>query len=441
MAVPEQVSAGSSGVGQIDQLLKLIGGTKSTSTVKADTTGLNTVLQQALASGGDNQALLDSIFQQAGAKIPGIMGNTYNASGSRQAPGTLSPQLAQLQAQVTLAAQQQLAQQKQQALQTAAQAASGIANATRSTVTKEGNGLQDLTKTVSSLMALNKVAKDNGFDVVQKSKDLWADLTAPEVSYTAESAFSSMPEISSFVPSVADAGPSFGSDFLSQDFSSLLSDMTSSVSDSGGIDFSNFLGDSGSAAASESATSAATNPISSALSDQVAASAGDQLSAQISDQLADQTSQQAANSISSSAPQSSGMSVGSLLKLASYAEDDEKRKGVLDFSDGDWADDISDITDAAGVFVPPASYVRGGINSVRDVEAIFTGGNVSAFADSGLVENLANIQATDNAEDFGRQVGDSGGLGGPLAAVGDFTQDLGNFLNNPGEGLKDLFGW
>jgi hypothetical protein len=415
------------GLGQVNQILQMLGGTKTTQKTTADTSGLTEVLKQALASGGDNQALLDSIFAQAQTKIPGIMGNTYNATGSRQAPGKLSPQMAQLQAQVTLAAQQQMAAQKQQALQTAAQAAGGIANATRQSVTSEGNGLQKQTQALAGLLSLNKLAKDNGIDVVKGAKGLWDDMTTPDTSsiLNAPGGVWSDAGVSSIADYSADGitgNSATGWDALGQDaVSSLMSSLGSGgvVADTNSVDWSNFLADSGSAAASGSVDiSAAVQP------------------AQVDGIIGAQAN---TGQVSSASPDTSGISVAGAIKILDYAGDPKKRGNILDLSDGNWIDDVSDITDAGSILVPQLGYVRNGLNAADSYVGLASGKDIQDTPIGaqllGLTSELSSNPPED-LEDIGRTVG-----GGPGAGFGDLVQDTAHFFENPGQGIKDLFGW
>jgi hypothetical protein len=67
---------------------------------------------------------------------------------------------------------------------------------------------------------------------------------------------------------------------------------------------------------------------------------------------------------SAGASSTSGGTDINYLKIAQYADNPESFKNIYDFSDGDWKDDVSDITDAASVFFPPAGAVRPGLNQL-----------------------------------------------------------------------------
>jgi len=418
MAGKETVPTGSSDVGEIDALVKLLGGTTAKQTTTANTAPLDQVFQQLLASSGDNQALLDSIFAQAATKIPGIMGNTYNATGSRQAPGTLSPQLAKLQADVTLAAQQQLAQQKLQQLTAAGQVAGNIAGATRAVTTKDGNSLTGLSQKLGLLLTANNLAKSAGIDVGKKAKDLWSDWTAdPSAAvsnFSLDSPVTSMPDFSNLnfasapvSSSLLDSGGSFqdfGQSLLSPEFTSAAASAanaanSAAVSDYTGTDWPNFSPDTGSAAASVS-----------------------------------QTSQAASASQPTTSPGSSTASeAAAVLKLLDYAGNPKKRGDILDFSDGDWKDDIGDITDAASVYFPPAAMVR---PALTQGEILYETLGGRSTASSQYLQGLTStVQPGADIEDA------PGKIGGPIGqAVYDTTKDVGNFFNNPGEAIKSWFG-
>ena len=423
----ESVPASTGGIGQIDALVKLLGGgTKTTEKVSSDTSSLQTVLQQLLASSGDNQAVLDSIFAQAQAKIPTVLGNTYNASGSRAVAGTLSPQLSALQAQVTLAAQQQLAQQRQQALQTAAQVAGSISNANRTAVTKSGNAATGLVQQGGALLALNKGLKEAGIDVTAQAKKGWdwlssigdTDMGATAAPFAAVGGQFELPAASSFT--AADGGGA----------------LTSSMADL--LGFTPDAVNSGLFGAVDVGSSTPSVDVTSGISSELGTDTNFSLGSESA--LGSGPTTSGLNS-SVKAPDSVG-NLSSAIKLASYATDTKKRQDILDFSDGNWVDDVGDITDAASVFIPQAGLARGGLTGLNVFASTLAGDNNPLDVQLGQLTALAGQAGRSaDAEDLGRTVGDSAGLGGPGAAIGDITQDIGNFFSNPGEGLKDLFGW
>lgn len=117
----------------ISNLLNTLGGQRTTvRTRPGDTRQLEAVI--AGLQGQDFEALLQSIFQQAASKIPGLQQAYANAIGARTGRNTsIEAALQELLKQTTLAGQQQIAQQQAQNFQTQAQAAQGVAQATTGT--------------------------------------------------------------------------------------------------------------------------------------------------------------------------------------------------------------------------------------------------------------------------------------------------------------------
>lgn len=117
----------------ISNLLNTLGGQRTTvRTSPGDTRQLEAVI--AGLQGQDFEALLQSIFQQAAAEIPGLQQAYANAMGARTGRNTsIEAALQELLKQTTLAGQQQIASQQAQNFQTQAQAAQGIAQATTGT--------------------------------------------------------------------------------------------------------------------------------------------------------------------------------------------------------------------------------------------------------------------------------------------------------------------
>lgn len=136
--VPNTQAAGL--LDNIAQLLKLFGGEKRTEAASADTGPLRAILSSLQGDQTAQQtALLESIFQQAGAKIPGLQSQLVNATGTRTANnGGLAAMLQSLMQQTTLQAQQQIAAQNQRNQELQIQAASRLADSTRSATTKSG---------------------------------------------------------------------------------------------------------------------------------------------------------------------------------------------------------------------------------------------------------------------------------------------------------------
>jgi hypothetical protein len=143
------------GDGGLTDLITLLGGTKTTQTGSADLGALQQLLSQL--QGFDPTALLQQIFQQAGAQIPGMGARMGSAVGARQGNnGPLQASLMDLQKQTTLAAQQQImdAMQKNQQLQLGA--GQTIAGATKSTKTQQGTNLPNAGKNMLGLQILSQ---------------------------------------------------------------------------------------------------------------------------------------------------------------------------------------------------------------------------------------------------------------------------------------------
>ncbi len=137
------------------QLANLMGGQTTTSNA-----GDTTALQSALSGlqGQNYQAMLESIFQQAGGKIPGLQGALSNAVGARS--GNNSPMaaaLADLLKTTTMSAQDQLAKQQLANLQTQTQAGSAVAQATKGTTQKSGTDLLQAAKMLALMQGASKV--------------------------------------------------------------------------------------------------------------------------------------------------------------------------------------------------------------------------------------------------------------------------------------------
>jgi len=122
-------------------------------------------LQQVLAQlqGQDFNALLQSIFQQAGGQIPGLQAAYGNAMGARSGGNSaVQAALNELMKQTTLAGQGQIASQQAQNLQTQGQAAANIAQATRGTQTTSGMDLGGVAKNLLLLQGLSMLTGKSG---------------------------------------------------------------------------------------------------------------------------------------------------------------------------------------------------------------------------------------------------------------------------------------
>ena len=127
-----------------------------------------TALQQVLAGlqGADYNALLQSIFQQAGTQIPGLQAATGRAVGARSYNNTAAQMAMQeLLKATTLAAQEKIAAQQLQNQQTQVQAGQAIAQATKGTTqaTTEKKGL-DLGRAAALLALMQGLGKLQGMD-------------------------------------------------------------------------------------------------------------------------------------------------------------------------------------------------------------------------------------------------------------------------------------
>lgn len=122
-------------------------------------------LQQVLAGlqGQDFNALLQSVFQQAGGQIPGLQAAYSNAMGARSGGNSaVQAALNELLKQTALAGQQQIAQQQAQNFQTQGQAAANIAQATRGTQTTQGADLGGIAKNLLLLQGLSMLTGKSG---------------------------------------------------------------------------------------------------------------------------------------------------------------------------------------------------------------------------------------------------------------------------------------
>ena len=163
----EKVPAGQVSLGDLAALAATVGGTRG-SQVTTTSPGDITALQQALAGlqGADYNALLQSIFQKAGAEIPGLQAATGRAVGAR----TYNNSAAQMAMQellkaTTLAAQEKIVAQQLQNQQAQVQAGQAIAQATKGTTqaTTEKKGL-DLGRTAAILALMQGLGKLQGMD-------------------------------------------------------------------------------------------------------------------------------------------------------------------------------------------------------------------------------------------------------------------------------------
>lgn len=141
---------------QINALLTTLGGTKTTSN-PGDTSALRSTF--AATQAFDPAALLQSIFQEAGGKIPGLQNAYGNAVGARRSGNSaIQNALNALLSQTTLAGQSQIVAQQNQNLQTQANVGANIAQATKGTTQKTSTDLGSAAKNMLLLQGLAKLA-------------------------------------------------------------------------------------------------------------------------------------------------------------------------------------------------------------------------------------------------------------------------------------------
>lgn len=443
----EKTVALTNGMQNILSLLQTIAGTETKTTGTANIGPLQSVMDQIAASQGtQGQQLLESIFSQAAGAIPGIMGNTFNASGSRAPNNVMAGTLQKLMADVTKQAQAQLVQQQQNAQQMQLNAASQIANATRGQRQVQKSGASKVLTDLGKVLSVNKAVKGlTGKDLIQSGVDgIKSVFTAsPAAAFGAggynglsiepgmplfggtstsnpgfgdvlSSLFggnSPMSREAASLPTLgapAETSPLFASSLQGSDLPADLSSLSSLSSASGGADgLSVSFGDSaGMQAGSDAFTSGA----------------GYELSAPANSTSAFSTGEAASSAGSS-------VNYGSYLKAAELALDDNKRKGVFSFNDGNWVDDVADISDAASIFFPPAAAVRPMLGS-----ADAYGHSLNDFVnDPGQwVENVASGEDEVAAGSFlNTTIGSIPGVGDALTnaveEVGDFFGDVFGF--------------
>ena len=138
----------------LSSILNTLGGTRTT-TSPGDTAALRQLLGQL--QGADYQGLLDSVFQQASAKVPQIQVGLANALGARSGTNSaVASALLDLQKQTSIAGLDAItkAQLQNQNIQQAA--AGNIASATRGTTQKSGTNLGQAAAVLSALAGLKK---------------------------------------------------------------------------------------------------------------------------------------------------------------------------------------------------------------------------------------------------------------------------------------------
>jgi len=147
---------------QADALLKLLGGTKTT-TSPGDTGALQKTF--ADLQGTDYEAMLKAIFQQAGGQIPGIQQAMGNAIGARSGGNSaVQAALQKLLAQTSTGAMDQVAKLQAQNFATQANVGGNIAQATKGTTQKTGTDVGGGLANAAKLVALLQGAKTLGVD-------------------------------------------------------------------------------------------------------------------------------------------------------------------------------------------------------------------------------------------------------------------------------------
>lgn len=149
----DKVQAG----GQMD-IIAALGGSKGTVTSNpGDVAALNQVLAQL--QGADYSALLQSIFQQAGAQIPGISQALAGTGMRTQGNSAMNAMLQKLLQQTAIEAQKQIAAQQLQNQQLQVQAGQAKAQTTQGTKKTEqaGMDLGRLTGVVGVLQGLKQL--------------------------------------------------------------------------------------------------------------------------------------------------------------------------------------------------------------------------------------------------------------------------------------------
>lgn len=140
-AANQKVPAGGTDLKDVAALVGLLGGQRGTTTTSATSNAGDTAALQAALSqlqGADYNAMLQSIFQQAGAQIPGMQAAYGRSVGARSYNNSaVQAALGELLKATTVAAQDQMARQQLANQQTQVQAGQAIAQATKGTQTTQ----------------------------------------------------------------------------------------------------------------------------------------------------------------------------------------------------------------------------------------------------------------------------------------------------------------
>lgn len=150
----EKVTASADPMATINAMLTTLGGTKTT-TSPGNTAALEQIIAGMQAQ--NPAAMLQSIFQQAGAQIPGIQGALGRSVGARSGSNSaVNAALQKLLASTTIAAQDQLVKQQLAQMQAQVPAAQAIAQTTQGTTQTKGTDLGEASKNLAILQLLSK---------------------------------------------------------------------------------------------------------------------------------------------------------------------------------------------------------------------------------------------------------------------------------------------
>ena len=150
----EKVQAPTDPMAGINAMLTTLGGTKTTTNA-----GNTAALEQAIAGmrAQDPAAMLQSIFQQAGAQIPGIQSALSRSIGARTDKNSaVNAALQKLLASTTVGAQDQLVKQQLAQLTAQVAPAAEIARTTQGTTKSTGTDLGEASKNLAILQLLSK---------------------------------------------------------------------------------------------------------------------------------------------------------------------------------------------------------------------------------------------------------------------------------------------
>jgi hypothetical protein len=143
--------------------------------------------------------------------------------------------------------------------------------------------------------------------------------------------------------------------------------------------------------------------------------------------------------VSASSPSAaSADNYGSYIKIAQYIDQPKKIGDIFDFSDGDWKDDISDVTDAVSVALPPAALVRPALSLAEGS----TNSAISALTDPG--QWAQNIFSGDDPfinASFDLASGAVQSVVSTADMAGRAVETVSNAAGDVIEGVQDAIGW